>query len=216
MVGWLVGCMRLVALSMYVARSRDKLGRSLVFETVARFRTSALAAAKFAMPWVLDSSAGSAPPQRDRSACVHDTRPGMAQFRGGRPVRSAHWTDEPTQTAAHTPACCAQNDEEDPDDYYAKNSETQKLLMRDQDDTLKMLGSAVDRVQSMARQVNQELSDQNQMLDTIDDEVDKTESKLASVHKSLKMLANDTDRGKYCVICLLIVLLVWLVMMVLD
>ena len=112
--------------------------------------------------------------------------------------------------------CCAQNDEEDPDDYYAKNSETQKLLMRDQDDTLKMLGSAVDRVQSMARQVNQELSDQNQMLDTIDDEVDKTESKLASVHKSLKMLANDTERGKYCVICLLIVLLVWLVMMVLD
>ena len=119
--------------------------------------------------------------------------------------------------AAHTPVpCCAQNDEEEPDDYYAKNSETQKLLMRDQDDTLKMLGSAVDRVQSMARQVNQELSDQNQMLDTIDDEVDKTESKLASVHKSLKMLANDTDRGKYCVICLLIVLLVWLVMMVLD
>ena len=121
------------------------------------------------------------------------------------------------QTVAHAPVpCCAQNDEEEPDDYYAKNSETQKLLMRDQDDTLKMLGSAVDRVQSMARQVNQELSDQNQMLDTIDDEVDKTESKLASVHKSLKMLANDTDRGKYCVICLLIVLLVWLVMMVLD
>ena len=121
------------------------------------------------------------------------------------------------QVVAHAPVpCCAQNDEEEPDDYYAKNSETQKLLMRDQDDTLKMLGSAVDRVQSMARQVNQELSDQNQMLDTIDDEVDKTESKLASVHKSLKLLANDTDRGKYCVICLLIVLLVWLVMMVLD
>ena len=33
---------------MYVACSRDKLGRSLVFETVARFRPSALAAAKFA------------------------------------------------------------------------------------------------------------------------------------------------------------------------
>ena len=109
-----------------------------------------------------------------------------------------------------------EQNEDDSDDFYAKNGETQKLLLRDQDDTLKGLASAVDRVQSMAKQVNQELSDQNRMLDVIDDEVDRTESKMASVHKSLKMLANDTDRGKYCVICLLIVLLVWLVMMVLD
>ena len=156
-------------------------------------------------------------PQRERSAC---TTRGLSlgwpsSVAGGRYAARTGLTSQHRLLLTRLP-CCAQNDEEDPDDYYAKNSETQKLLMRDQDDTLKMLGSAVDRVQSMARQVNQELSDQNQMLDTIDDEVDKTESKLASVHKSLKMLANDTDRGKYCVICLLIVLLVWLVMMVLD
>ena len=152
-----------------------------------------------------------------RGQRVHDTRPEPwpSSVAGGRYAARTGLTSQHKLLLTRLP-CCAQNDEEDPDDYYAKNSETQKLLMRDQDDTLKMLGSAVDRVQSMARQVNQELSDQNQMLDTIDDEVDKTESKLASVHKSLKMLANDTDRGKYCVICLLIVLLVWLVMMVLD
>ena len=151
-----------------------------------------------------------------RAQRVHDTRLGWpSSVAGGRYAARTGLTSQHRLLLTRLP-CCAQNDEEDPDDYYAKNSETQKLLMRDQDDTLKMLGSAVDRVQSMARQVNQELSDQNQMLDTIDDEVDKTESKLASVHKSLKMLANDTDRGKYCVICLLIVLLVWLVMMVLD
>jgi len=85
-----------------------------------------------------------------------------------------------------------------------------------QDETLKHLANSVDRVQSMALRVNEELVDQNRMLTDIDNEVDRTESKLASVHKSLKMLANDSDRGKYCVICLLIVLLVWLVMMVLE
>ena len=181
------------------ARSRDKQGRSHVLRETTR------------------ENSGSFPPLSATAARArHAASACMAQFRGGgRYAARTGLTSQHRLLLTRLP-CCAQNDEEDPDDYYAKNSETQKLLMRDQDDTLKMLGSAVDRVQSMARQVNQELSDQNQMLDTIDDEVDKTESKLASVHKSLKMLANDTDRGKYCVICLLIVLLVWLVMMVLD
>ena len=105
---------------------------------------------------------------------------------------------------------------DDPEDFYAKSGEKQKLLLRDQDETLKMLAGSVDRVHSMALRVNEELADQNRMLTDIDTEVDRTESKLASVHKSLKMLANDSDRGKYCVICLLIVLLVWLIMMVLE
>ena len=115
----------------------------------------------------------------------------MAQFRGGRP------------------------NEED-DDFYARSGETQKLLLRDQDETLKSLANSVDRVQSMALRVNEELADQNKILVDIDNEVDRTGGKLASVHSSLKKLANDTDRGKYCVICLLIGLLVWLIMMVLE
>ena len=106
--------------------------------------------------------------------------------------------------------------EDESDDFYARSGETQKLLLREQDDTLKQLASSVDRVQSMSIRVNDELADQNRMLTDIDDEVDRTESKLASVHKSLKKLANDSDRGKYCVILLLIGLLVWLIMMVLE
>ena len=108
------------------------------------------------------------------------------------------------------------NEEDEHDDFYSRSGETQKLLLREQDDTLKQLANSVDRVQSMAIRVNDELADQNRLLTDIDDEVDRTESKLASVHKSLKMLANDSDRGKYCVILLLMGLLVWLIMMVLE
>lgn len=139
----------------------------------------------------LDHAAAAAARERSRTSLSRATSP-MA-YRGGRP-----------------------NEEDEHDDFYSRSGETQKLLLREQDDTLKQLANSVDRVQSMAIRVNDELADQNRLLTDIDDEVDRTESKLASVHKSLKMLANDSDRGKYCVILLLMGLLVWLIMMVLE
>ena len=83
-------------------------------------------------------------PQRERRR-VHDTRPEPwpSSVAGGRYAARTGLTSQHKLLLTRLP-CCAQDDEEDPDDYYAKNSETQKLLMRDQDDTLKMLGSAVD------------------------------------------------------------------------
>ena len=94
--------------------------------------------------------------------------------------------------------------DDDEDDFYNRSGETQKLLIREQDETLKHLAGAVDRVQGMAIRVNEELSSQNVLLDDIEDQVEKTDSRMASLHRQLKTLANDKDRGKYCVIvCLL-------------
>ena len=102
------------------------------------------------------------------------------------------------------------------DDFYSRESETQRLLVRDQDSTLRHLSSSVDRVQGIAIRVNEEIRDQNRMLDDIDDELDKTAGRLAGMHAQLRRIANDKDRGKYCVIFCLLVLLVVLISMVLE
>ena len=47
-------------------------------------------------------------------------------------------------------------------------------------------------------------------------QVDKTQSRLGAMHAQLRRIANDKDRGKYCVIVCLLILLVVLISMVLE
>jgi chromosome segregation ATPase len=104
----------------------------------------------------------------------------------------------------------AQHDDDDDDDFYGSSkgsAETQKLLMREQDDTIRTLGSSVERIQGMALRVNEELALQNRIIEEIDEDVDRTDSRLKGLQGKLSRIANDSDRGKYCVIfCLLVVL----------
>ncbi len=109
-------------------------------------------------------------------------------------------------------------DEEDEESFYSLGggaSETQRLLVREQDSTIRSLASSVDRVQGMALRVNEELSSQNRLIEEIDEDVEKTDSRLRALQTQLFRLANDSDRGKYCVILILLIVLGVLTMMVL-
>ena len=88
---------------------------------------------------------------------------------------------------------------DDDDDFYSGSSgaqEQQRLLVREQDESISMLSQSVQRVQKMAISVNEELSSQNKLLAEIDDEVDRTDTRLKSLQGRLRHLANDSDRGK--------------------
>ena len=87
--------------------------------------------------------------------------------------------------------------DDDEDDFYNCSGETAAYPRAGRD--------ACHRVgrrprQGMAIRVNEELRSQNVLLDDIEDQVEKTDSRMASLHRQLKTLANDKDRGKYCVI----------------
>lgn len=106
-------------------------------------------------------------------------------------------------------------DPDDDDDHHS--SETQSLLAKQrQDDRMNQLEASVDRVSGIATLVNEELRDQNRMIDDIDSEVDRTSSKLAGLQTQLRRISNDKDKGKYCVILCLLVLLFILISMVLN
>ena len=108
--------------------------------------------------------------------------------------------------------------DDDDDDFYGRRDvgETQKLLIHEQDETIRGLAASVQRVQGMALLVNEELAAQNRIIEDIDEEVDRTDSKLKSLHVRLARFANDRDRGKYCVIFILLIVLTVLIFLVLS
>ena len=112
------------------------------------------------------------------------------------------------------------DDDDDDDDFYAGSSkgaaEQQRLLVREQDDTIGNLAKTVERVQGMAIRVNEELASQNKLIDEIDGEVVKTDSRMKMLNTKLRHIANDSDRGKYCLICVLLGVLGVLVLLVLS
>ena len=111
------------------------------------------------------------------------------------------------------------DDDDNDDDFYrgaAPARETQRLLVREQDEQIKMLASSVERVQGMAVRVNEELSEQNRLISELDDDVEKTDSNMRMLNTKLRNLAQDQDRGKYCLILVLLIILVWLTLMVLS
>lgn len=104
--------------------------------------------------------------------------------------------------------------DDDGESFYAGQGEKQQLLMQEQNETLQALQGGINRMGQMALSINEELDSQSRMIEDIDDHIDKTESTLSVLQKKMKELANDSDRGKYCTICFLTVVLVvlfWLV-----
>lgn len=114
------------------------------------------------------------------------------------------------------PSCASCVPPAHPSSVRAVQDETQRLLVREQDHKLEQLGDSVRRVQGMALRVNEELASQNALIDDLDTEMEKTDGRVHSLHRQLKRLANDSDKGKYCVICFLIVLLFFLTNAVLN
>ena len=122
-------------------------------------------------------------------------------------------------TMRRTGSCGAAAEPDDDDDFYSGSgaaAEQQRLLVREQDDTIRQLGSSVERVQNMALRVNEELAEQNRMIDDLDEEVERTDSRMKGLHTTLRRLSNDSDRGKYCIILVLLLVLAVLTFMVLS
>ncbi len=95
----------------------------------------------------------------------------------------------------------------------------QASLLRQQDETLATLGQGVQRVKALAGVMNEELSEQAVILDSLDDDVNKTDSAMHTMNRKLKTLVADakkSDRAQWALIGCLILTLVVLTTMVLS
>ena len=71
----------------------------------------------------------------------------------------------------------------------------QASLLRQQDETLATLGQGVQRVKALAGVMNEELSEQAVILDSLDDDVNKTDSAMHTMNRKLKTLVADAKVG---------------------
>ena len=116
-------------------------------------------------------------------------------------------------------AAATLHDDDDDDFYQGRNlsgQEQQRLLVREQDDTIKNLAKSVELRHGLARRVNDELASQNHLLEEMDEDVENTNYRLKGLNTQLRKLANDGDRGKYCLILVLLIVLGVLIMLVLS
>jgi hypothetical protein len=100
------------------------------------------------------------------------------------------------------------------DEAVSQFGAQQQLQLEAQDEVLDDLHGAVQRVKSMAGQMNEELAQQNRMIGSLEEQMDHVSSTMGSLKRKMTEMAKSKDRGKYCAILWLSLLLFLLIMLV--
>ncbi|KMT14886.1 hypothetical protein BVRB_3g064020 [Beta vulgaris subsp. vulgaris] len=90
----------------------------------------------------------------------------------------------------------------------------QRQIMREQDEGLEKLEETVISTKHIALAVNEELNLHTRLLDTLDDHVESTNSRLQRIQRRLAVFNKRTKGGCTC-LCLLVILIVFLILVVL-
>jgi len=101
-------------------------------------------------------------------------------------------------------------------DQYINNSRTQlQQTMDAQDEDLEAISRATGNLKEIGITINEELKLQGHMLEEMDQEVDKTNTRLNNVLKRLNKLIDSTsDRVQWCMVIVLFLILIGLVVIV--
>lgn len=71
------------------------------------------------------------------------------------------------------------------DDYFNNNSQQHQELIDRQDEDLEDIGNVVMNIGQMGRQIGEELENQGKLLDELEDDVDRTGSRLENLNKKV-------------------------------
>eukprot|EP00163_Fabomonas_tropica_P006355 TRINITY_DN15928_c0_g1_i1.p1 TRINITY_DN15928_c0_g1~~TRINITY_DN15928_c0_g1_i1.p1 ORF type:complete len:249 (-),score=45.71 TRINITY_DN15928_c0_g1_i1:14-760(-) len=102
----------------------------------------------------------------------------------------------------------------DNQNFIEGEGQRQKLIMQQQDQQLDGLSEAVGRLGEIGQDINIEITHQNRLLEEIDNEADTFQGKMDRVMKKLDKIIGQKDRGKICIIFLLMILLIVLAFLV--
>lgn len=100
--------------------------------------------------------------------------------------------------------------------YLDSGLQMQSQQMEEQEEVLGSLSQAVGRIKSIGLEMNDELSTQRRMLDDLEGQVDHASDAMSTLKAKMKVMSQSKDRGKYCAICVLSVLLFGLTSLVLS
>ncbi|KAF8842397.1 hypothetical protein BDN67DRAFT_965714 [Paxillus ammoniavirescens] len=142
---------------------------------------------------------------------VGDTTP-LARSRSPYPQNSdpgsSHSPLQPTHYVS-------QNDDQDEQSHWAR--EEQQLMIREQDRTMDSISGTLTTLVRQAGLMGQEIGQHNEILDDLEHNVDRTDTKLNTAMRKMRKFIRDTEETKsgWCITILVVVLLILLMAVVL-
>jgi len=104
---------------------------------------------------------------------------------------------------------------EDNDQYIGNTHQQMQVTMAAQDEDLDAISRATGTLKEMGMTINDELVRHKTILEEMDTEVDKTNSRLSNVLKRLNKLIDSTsDRVQWCIVIVLVLIFIGLVIVV--
>jgi len=102
------------------------------------------------------------------------------------------------------------------EDAFDQHGQQMQLQIHEQDEVLDDLHGAVRRLKSMGGQMNEEISSQNRMISSLEGQIENVAGTMGTLKRKMTEMAQDKDRGKYCAILFLSMLLIFLTMLILN
>ncbi|KAJ8071968.1 hypothetical protein PM082_001952 [Marasmius tenuissimus] len=95
--------------------------------------------------------------------------------------------------------------------------EEQQMMMREQDRTIESIAGTLSTLAQQAGLMGQEIGEHNELLDDLERNVDRTDSKLSASMKKLKKFIRDSEEkgSGWCIVILIIVLMILLLVVIL-
>jgi len=127
-------------------------------------------------------------------------------------------TPQPENTSRNPPrSATAPPAYEDEDHQGAWAREEQQMMIHEQDRTLDSIAGTLSTLAQQAGLMGQEVAEHNEMLDDLEQGVDKTDSKLGDAMRRMRKFMRQTEAEKsgWCIIFLIIVLMVLLLVVIL-
>ena len=91
----------------------------------------------------------------------------------------------------------------------------QMAAHEEQEVVLDGLSQAVGRIKSIGLEMNDEIKSQKYMLDDLEAQVDHASDAMTTLKAKMKAMSKSKDRGKFCAICVLSMMLFGLTSLVL-
>lgn len=90
--------------------------------------------------------------------------------------------------------------------YMDDQKQQQKTIIRQQDESLNKMSNSLDRLQTMANEIDTELEAQNVIINDIDNKVDEVQGKMNQAIKGVETLLKTKDRCQLCTIAVLVII----------
>ncbi|KAN0084542.1 t-SNARE [Tylopilus felleus] len=120
-----------------------------------------------------------------------------------------------SQSAVMSTSNSPQNDDQDEDRQWAR--EERQLMIQEQDRTMDSISGTLSTLAQQAGLMGQEIGQHNEMLDDVERNVDRSDSKLDGAMRRMRKFMRDTEDTKsgWCITVLIIILVILLMAVIL-